>query len=142
MLSQPPNWVAERAKCRIDLLFDALCQIVERDVTEFNQLPSSLRRGCTFTAACGDEGTTPVLRVYHVIDNESQAVASFTPLRQGINIWVIDKGWQLAFPEWVEQTQSCLLSFDGERSKIWELSQRVLGPLFFEHRHTKDRCEG
>ena len=35
---QPPNWVAERAKCRLALIFEALSQLVERDVAEFNKV--------------------------------------------------------------------------------------------------------
>ena len=135
MLNQPPNWVAERAKCRVDLLFDALCQVVERDVAEYNKLPAGLRRGCSFSAESINEGTMPVLRVYHTTDGKTDAAASFTQLEQGINVWVVEKGWKLASPEWVEQTKSCLLSIDGALCKVWELSQRVLGPLFFEHSH-------
>ena len=37
MLNHPPNWVAERAECKIDLLYDALCQVVQRDVAEANK---------------------------------------------------------------------------------------------------------
>ena len=127
----PPNWVAERAKCRVDILFEALCQVVERDVAEYNKLPARLPDGCTYSTESTVEGTMPILRVYHITDGKTDAVASFVQLEQGINVWVVEKGWLLAFPEWVEQTRSCLLSFGGNRYKVWELSQKVLGPLFF-----------
>ncbi len=38
----------------------------------------------------------------------------------------------LARPDWVDRSQSCFLSVGGTRYKVWELSQRVLGPLFFQ----------
>ena len=36
--SQPPNWVKGQADCSLDLMFEALIQIVTRDVDEANRL--------------------------------------------------------------------------------------------------------
>ena len=135
MLNQPPNWVAERAECKIDLLYDALCQVVERDVAEVNKLPTDLRGGLTFSADRNDEGTMPLLRVYRshegASDSSAQAVATFAQLQASIHV-TAETGTFLARPEWVDQTRSCLLSIEGAQYKVWELSQKILGPLFFE----------
>ena len=136
MLNQPPNWVAERAKCRVDLLFEALCQVVERDVAEVNKLPSNLRGGFTFSVERNDDGMNSLLRVYRSTEGDSastaQAVATFTQLGTGIHVLIAGKEAFMALPEWVDQPRSCLLSIDGTRYQVWELSQRILGPVFFE----------
>ena len=135
MPNQSPNWVAERAECKIDLLYDALCQVVERDVAEANKLPPDLRGGFTYSAERNDEGTMPLLRVYRshegATDSSAQAVATFAQSQASIHVNA-ETGRFLARPEWADQTRSCLLSTDGTRYKVWELSQKVLGPLFFE----------
>ena len=136
MLDHPPNWVAERAECKIDLLYDALCQIVERDVAEANKIPPDLRSGFTYSVERNDEGTMPLLRVYRSREGKpagpAQPVATFSQSQASIRVMAAGTGGFLARPEWVDQTRSCFLSIDGTPYKVWELSQRVLGPLFFE----------
>ena len=134
MLNHPPNWVAERAECKIDLLYDALCQVVERDVAEANKLPPDLRGGFTYSVERNDEGTMPLLRVYRSREGNpagpAQPVANFSQSQASIRV-TAETGNFLARLEWVDQTRSCFLSIDGTRYKVWELSQRVLGPIFF-----------
>ena len=132
MLNHPPNWVAERAECKIDLLYDALCQVVERDVAEANKLPPDLRGGFTYSVERNDEGTMPLLRVYRSQEGASaEPVATFSQSQASIHVTAMT-GNCLARPEWVEQSRSCFLSISGTRHQVWELSQRVLGPLFFQ----------
>ena len=134
MLNHPPNWVAERAECKIYLLYDALCQVVDRDVAEANKLPPDLRGGFTYSVERNDEGTMPLLRVHRSREGKpagpAQSVATFAQSQASIHV-TAKTGNFLACPEWVDQTRSCFLSIDGTRYKAWELSQRVLGPLFF-----------
>ena len=133
MLNHPPNWVAERAECKIDLLYDALCQVVERDVAEANKLPPDLRGGFTYSVERNDEGTMPLLRVYRSQEGASaEPVATFSQSQASIHVTAAGTGGFLARPEWVDQTRPCFLSIGGTPYKVWELSQRVLGPLFFE----------
>ena len=136
MLNQPPNWVAERAECKIDLLYDALCQVVERDVAEANKLPPDLRGGFTYSVERTDEGTMPLLRVYRSREGKpagpAQPVATFSQSQASIHVTAAGTGGFPARPEWVDQTSSCFLSIGGTPYKVWELSQRVLGPLFFQ----------
>ena len=146
MLNHPPNWVAERAECKIDLLYDALCQVVERDVAEANKLSPDLRDGFTYSVERNDEGTMPLLRVYRSREGKpagpAQPVATFSQSQASIHV-TAKTGNFLARPEWVDQTRSCFLSIDGTPYKVWELSQRVLGPLFFQEHddpHEKTRC--
>ena len=135
MLNQPPNWVAERAECKIDLIYDALCQVVERDVAEANKLLPDLRGGFTYSVERNDEGTMPLLRVYRSHEGKpagpAQPVATFSQSQASIHV-TAETGTFLARPEWVDQTHSCFLSIADTRYKVWELSQKILGPLFFE----------
>ena len=48
MTTQPPNWVAERAKCSVDLVYLALRDVGCRDVKEINGLAEEKRHGFTF----------------------------------------------------------------------------------------------
>ena len=59
---QSPNWVAHRGRCNLDLTFEALCQVVERDVGEMNKLSPQIRRGHKFTLEKKGEGTAPMLQ--------------------------------------------------------------------------------
>ena len=135
MLQHPPNWVAELAERRIDLQFEALCQVIERDVAEVNKLSPDLRGGLTFSAYRNDEGTRPLLRVYRsdegASNSSTKAVATFMQSQAGIHV-TTESGMFLARPEWVALTRSCLLSVEGNHYKVWELSQKILSPLFFE----------
>ena len=60
---EPPHWVVERAKCNLELVFDALCQILERDVNEVNELPERQRHGRHFLFAVNTDGPSPIAQV-------------------------------------------------------------------------------
>ena len=131
---QPPNWVAARAACKVDLLFEALCQVVNRDVAEVNKLSSDMRGGYMFAVGYNGDGTRPLLRVYRVAEtspNDRRSIATFEQKRWDIRIQSRkDKGVVVATP-WADEVGTCLLSVDGTRYRVWELSREVLAPLFF-----------
>ena len=52
----PPNWVLDRARCSLDLTFDALVEIVERDVQQMNSLPAKIRNGDQFCIERNGDG--------------------------------------------------------------------------------------
>lgn len=132
----PPNWVVERAKCNLDLTFEALAEVVKRDVDEMNQLSPKRRRNYEFSFEQNGEGVTPRLRVIRYPEGEPDAdgalYVTFEKSTSAIRIVQAPDGTAfLASPTWVESTSSCRLQIDGEGFQVWEISQRFLGPLFF-----------
>ena len=87
----PPNWVKGRADCSLDLTFEALAQIVERDVKEANELPSNLHAGRSFRFEKCDEGTRTILRVEQTSpitgDNRPQVVFEMYHSSGGSLVW-------------------------------------------------------
>lgn len=130
----PPNWVAERAKCNLDLVFEALCQVIERDVNEMNGLPRQQRQDRTFSFALNVDGTKPIALVSRNSE-EQKAWARFEKSIVAIQIQVFMPGMMmpqfLAYPEWIQRTRSCVLTVEERQYQVWELSQKALGPLFF-----------
>ena len=130
----PPNWVAARADCKVDLLFEAICQVVNRDVEEVNRLSSDMRGGYIFSADDNGDGTRPLLRVYRASEtapDDRRGIATFEQTRWDIRIRSSQaKGGLVATP-WADEAGTCWLSVDGTRYRVWELSREVLSPLFF-----------
>ena len=134
--SPPPNWVADRAKCNLDLIFESLAEVVKRDVDEMNKLSSKRRRNYQFSYEQNGEGVNPRLRVIRYPEGKPDAdgclYVTFEKSKVAIRIQQAPDGATvLAYPEWIEATSSCRLQIDGENLKVWNISQRFLGPLFF-----------
>ena len=132
----PPNWVAERAKCRVDLIFEALSQVVRRDVEEANKLSARLRHDRTFTAEANTDGIYPLLRVYRTVCGESETIASFEQREQVILVQRGREACCSVHPEWHENRKSCVLvmmaTFKQEFPDVWLLSQWTLEKGFFD----------
>ena len=137
----PPNWVVERAKCRIELTFEALVQIVERDVSEMNDLPMSRRRGYRFEVEINGEGLRPLLRVRRCLDSDTdrgdERTVTFECFDDWIGIKASGKNPRRASLKWHNASASCRLFVDLKELKdrpfeVWELSQEYLGPIFFD----------
>lgn len=128
---QPPNWVAERAKCRIDIIFDALSQVVKRDVAEFNNLVPSLRHQRTAVVRNGD-GTHPMIRVCRAEADGSESTLTFTQEKTHIAVLAPDYN-QMLRPDWVGNPPSCLLldRRTDAQYKVWEVSRDALGFFLF-----------
>ncbi len=131
---QPPrNWIADRVDCNIDLIFEALCQVVERDVSEMNKLSSDTRNRYIFSTGSNGDGVYPMLRVYRSLEDfpdKRYDIATFEQ-RQAY-ICIVAPGISLKARPWVDKEGCCLLDIDGTQYRIWELSQKILGPLFFD----------
>ena len=132
----PPNWVKGRADCSLDLTFDALAQIVERDVKEANELPLNRHVGRSFRFETCDEGTRTMLRVEQTspITGDIRPQVGFE--KYSSYIMVNGGGVQFSVrPRWDEGAQRCRLFIrDDDRAyEVWEISQRALIKLFFEY---------
>ena len=134
--TSPPNWVAARAKCNLDLTFDALFQIIQRDVSEMNKLSETRRRGYSFDIEQNGEGLHPSIRVRRFPEQDPDGNkilwVTFTKSTAAIRIESPLGEVELAYPQWEESSCSCRLHIDGKRYRAWEVCQRALGPLFFE----------
>ena len=125
----PPNWVRGRADCNIDMKFEALAQIVERDVTEFNGLYERHRQGRTCQVQASTEGCRPQFRVELDADvaNPPNVLFSLGPTAIRVN------GGGVQFyirPRWDGQRCRMYLN-DKEAIELWEISQTALENLFF-----------
>ena len=134
----PPNWVAERAKCNLELTFDALCQIVKRDVGEMNKLSPKRRRGHTFEFDECAAGPEPVLRVRRFPEGEPDSEdAHWVIFRQTINAIFVEpmiapkETRYEVTPKWNAESGSCELFIGNDVLEVWQVSQRALSPLFF-----------
>lgn len=128
------NWVATRAECPVELLFDGLTQIVERDVAEVNKLPSGLRGGCIFSVKKNGECPAPLLGVYRRPEGDGGGgalIARFQRGRSAIRITASGMDSVVAIPRWTSDDARCLLVVDGIEYQVWELSRSILEPLFF-----------
>ncbi|MCY4354283.1 MAG: hypothetical protein OXC09_05790 [Truepera sp.] len=133
---EPPNWVAKRGECNLELIFEVLSQVVTRDVAEANKLPAESRQGFQFKVERNGEGITPMLRVSRFVGGNPAAPdryhVTFEKSVLTIRVHRPPSTPLLARPEWDDEAQSCRLYIDERPYKVWEVSQRVLGPLFFE----------
>ena len=132
--SKPPNWVRGRADCRLDMKFQALVQIVERDVKEFNSLTSDKRHKRSFLIASNDEGPYPIVRVEEFNFDGPGDLPSVSFTMSDVAIRVNGGGVQFyAKPAWDFKSSECRLHIDGGHIpyEAWEISQQALSNLFF-----------
>ena len=128
--------MAERAKCNLELIFDALCQVLERDVGAMNAVPERQRLGRQFQLEVNADGTRPIALVTQVHSTDSlvtqKAYARFESRETAISIQASSLSQlALALVRWDERARSCKLYVGDDRYEVWELSQWVLGPMFF-----------
>ena len=135
----PPNWVEERSKCDIDSKFDALCEIVQRDVEEMNKLSSEIRRRYKFSYKFEADGISPKLFVVRIPEDggstgRAQVIFEKIAQNQAIRTHFHNRERRalLFFPRWVQKNRKCLFYCDDKYFEVWEISQKVLEPLFFE----------
>ena len=114
--------------------FQALVQILERDVEEFNGLPADQRRKRSFEIVSNGEGTHPIVRVEEATFDgpDNRPSVSFTVSDVAIRI----NGGGVQFyvkPVWNSKINACRLHIDGGDTphEAWEISQKALINLFF-----------
>ena len=114
--------------------FQALAQILERDVEEFNGLPANQRRKRSFRIVSNGEGTHPILRVEEATFDGPGNFPSVSFTMSDAAIRVNGGGVQFYVkPVWNSESSACRLHIDGGDTphEAWEISQYALSTLFF-----------
>ena len=129
--SAPPNWVRLRADCNLELTFEALLQIVKRDVDEANKLKLNDRE---FSFHVDENGITPIAQVTQAKPLTS-ARSPFVRFELETHlIRAIGTGVRFYVrAEWNEEQAACKLYVDdqNEAYELWEISQKALIRMFF-----------
>lgn len=124
---EPPRWVLERARCNLALKFQALHDVVERDVEDANALPEMKAAGVRFDMETELGGTKPVFGVKRIDRKGEGPVLYF--VRESRTIRIADQ-FEVTV-RWEASTAACRLLIEEKPYEIWEISQKVLAPLFF-----------
>lgn len=137
----PPNWVKLRAECNLDVCFDSLRGVVNRDVKEMNALPAEIRSDFLYKVQDGDN----VLPSFSVVQEcekaayeNSQPHILFSKSPISIEVSRKPRGAHVKTalftitPEWSEKESRCRLLVNGKELKAWEISRLALEPMFFE----------
>lgn len=126
-----PNWVAARANCNIDDVFERLLEYVSYDVHQFNQLSERDRRGRRFMCKRRDQDTVLVaLSVDDGLDDTdgvclSKSGDNVLVFRQSLLQFVVELVWDY------EALKGKLRIDDNEDQPLWMVSQQALGDLLF-----------
>ena len=123
---EPPNWVLGRAKCTLLVRFEALAQIVKRDVAEANkaiEMRDFVYEDCT-------EGTRPFMRISERGTDKAVNIAIAETNTIRVSGAGIAPGFHVR-PRW-DGKQCRMYLRDKEPYELWEISQAALENLFFE----------
>ena len=132
-----PDWVAKRAQCEIDPIFEDLCMTIRRDVSRMNGLSIEKRREFIFDIKSEGNEKLLVLRFPEFAKEKNKNntdTVTFTKTDVGIDIkYLSENGWYTltAVPLWNDETLTCVLRFNESLYQIWEISQKALVYFFF-----------
>ena len=132
--SGPFNWVKARADCNLDLSFQALRSVVERDVREARNTAALTQCGTQFEFQAEAQGILPMFTVRRIVGNRTQGQAIFTQEAHAITVDFGSGSSESSFEvtaEWDEKECACRLSVDNDPCEIWQISRRALEWLFF-----------
>ena len=114
--------------------FQALVQILDRDVEEFNGLPADKRRKRSFSIVSNGEGVHPIVRVEEENFEGPGNLPSVSFTMSDAAIRVNGGGVQFYVkPVWNPGLNACRLHINGRDTphEAWEISQQALSNLFF-----------
>ena len=135
------NWVENRGQCSTTLGFWSLAKVVERDVQQANALPEQLRGQHTFSFERNEKSAVePFFRVIKRHQNfpstmEGPCVVFVQKLT---HIEITCQGHPVhgstpirVTPSWDAKRHQCHWWIDKTHYDLWQVSQEVLGDLFF-----------
>ena len=123
------NWVSRRYSCNGQSIFDSLRRRIKLDVQRINSAVGVERFSIT---SDGNGDFVACLKAEEITRR-----AAFQLSETGIVVVTVESEGRLPPPlkishKWDVKTATCQLTIDGEIVELWEISQRALGPLFFE----------
>ena len=131
---EPPfNWVKARVDCDSRLIFQALLDVVRRDVDEINRAEPGKRHGFQFNLHESPEGTIPRFVVGRTHPNYTESPprgAVFERHPTIVKIILHDEVIEIV-PVWDEATSSCRFTIDDIPYKVCQVAQKALSRLFF-----------
>ena len=133
----PHDWISEIAGCDLDLTFNALYQVLKRDVDIANNLPVKKRRNFKFKLERNGEGTSPVLRIMRAVeggdewDHENKVEFDLYANAVRLDCPFLNNRFTTIYPKWDNETSSCKLYINDRHMKVWEISRLALQPLIF-----------
>ena len=133
----PHDWISEIAGCDLDLTFNALYQVLKRDVEIANDLPAKKRRNYKFKLERNGEGTSYVLRIMRAAegrdewDHENKVEFDLYANTVRLDCPSLNNGFTMIYPKWDNETSSCKLYINDKHMKVWEISRLALQPLIF-----------
>ena len=133
----PHDWISEIAGCDLDLSFNALYQVLKRDVEIANGLPAKKRRNFKFKLEHNGEGTSPVIRITRYVEDPitrtDENTVEFDMYENAIRLDCasLNNGFTMIYPKWDNETSSCKLYINDKHMKVWEISRLALQPLIF-----------
>ena len=134
-MGSPPNWVKERSDCNLDMVFDALFSVAERDVSEANKVSSLTQNDVSFAVQREDGGMLPTFRVDRKKGGKSVDRISFHKDKHQITIVrSLGEGFSVR-AKWDYQGQCCKLWVQDVPHEVWQVSMAALEPLFFRPQH-------
>ena len=134
-MESPPNWVKERADCNLDMVFEALFSVADRDVAEVNRVSSLTKNGVSFAVQREDGGMLPTFRVDRKKGGKSVEHVSFQKDQYQIAIVrSLGDGFSVR-AKWDYQGQCCKLLVQDVPHEVWQVSMAALEPLFFRPQH-------
>ena len=128
-----PNWVKARAECNLELTFEALFGIVERDVNEANDIDAFVSYRLEIQRGVFD----PMISVTREDNGSFSGRVIFTQMAHEIRVCresPMSAGKENLFSvtaQWEEDNHRCRLFVDGSTLEVWELSRKALEPMFF-----------
>lgn len=134
---EPPRWVKALSECNVSHKFDALSEIVKRDVDDANSLAPRVRGNCIFKFFEHNEG---VCRKFEVTRRQQENMRDdgsivFKEFENHIEVEYFPSKLKPCTikPQWCDEKASCILRVDdSEREfQVWEVSQKFFGPLVF-----------
>ena len=135
VFSEPPNWVKARADCNIDLTFEALFGLVQRDAKQANGIDTLTEGRFKYSVQKEYGGAVPMFSVARQMNGSPVATVRFEMLPLELRVSRTrgrnrDDGFSVT-PRWNESECKCDLFIGDEPHELWQVSQKALEPLFF-----------
>ena len=132
------NWVAARGACNVETQFNELRKVVERNVDEANILPIK-KRPWVFQVTTDYDSQFDVI-TFNQGEGDPMVVPWITFKQDLVGGFSIFGKWRASHDmngisvvvKWDDESQSCTFMVDDKPHELWEISQRMLSPLFFE----------